>query len=159
MTIATRLDQYLVEHDIQFNTVTHKHSNSSLQSGGAAGIPLMNLAKGVVLEDHEGRHMMAVLPANNKISLSKLNDVFNASFHLAKEQDVYQLFKDCDHGAVPPVGSPYHMTTVFDDMLGKLDEIYLEAGDHETLLRLENKEFHKLMGHSKHLRFSSQIFH
>ncbi|MEP8024304.1 hypothetical protein ABJZ09_28040, partial [Vibrio parahaemolyticus] len=60
MTIATRLDEYLTEHNIHFQTVNHSHSHSSLQSGVAAGVPLMNIAKGVILEDHEGRHMMAV---------------------------------------------------------------------------------------------------
>lgn len=159
MTIATRLEHYLVDHNIHFQTVPHHHSSSSLQSGVAAGIPLSHLAKGVILEDHEGRHMMAVLPANNKISLSRLNDAFNASFHLAKEQDVYQIFEDCEHGAVPPVGSPYHMNTVFDDKLSTLDEIYIEAGDHETLVKLDRKAFHALMEHNKHLRFSSEIFH
>lgn len=66
MTIATRLDQYLTDHNIHFQTVNHSHSHSSLQSGVSAGIPLMNLAKAVILEDHEGHHMMAVLPATIK---------------------------------------------------------------------------------------------
>ncbi|MCJ2377485.1 YbaK/EbsC family protein [Vibrio sp. ZSDZ34] len=159
MTIATRLDRYLHSHDIQFQTVQHNHSHSSMHSGVTAGVPLVSLAKGVVLEDHEGRHVMAVLPANNKISLSRVNDELNASFHLVKEQQVYQMFGDCDHGAVPPIGSAYHMSTVCDEMLTHLDYVYIEAGDHETLLKLDRNAFKELMGESKCFRFSSQIFH
>ncbi|MDF2153359.1 YbaK/EbsC family protein [Vibrio sp. CAU 1672] len=159
MTIATRLDQYLTEHNIHFQTVNHSHSNSSLQSGVSAGIPLMNIAKGVILEDHQGHHMMAVLPANNKISLSRLNDEFNATFHLVKERMVYRMFTDCDHGAVPPVGSAYHMSTVCDESLANLDHVYLEAGDHETLVKLDHDAFIRLMEDCKFLRFSSDVLH
>ncbi|MBY6195846.1 aminoacyl-tRNA deacylase [Vibrio hangzhouensis] len=159
MTISTRLDHYLREHDISYQTITHNHSRSSLHSGVEAGIPLVALAKGVVLEDHEGHHMMAVLPANNKVSLSKLNDELNASFHLVKERQVYQLFEDCDHGAVPPVGSAYHMSTVFDELLTHLDHVYIEAGDHETLLKLDRAAFQELIADRKCFRFSSQVFH
>lgn len=159
MTIATRFDHYLHEHDIQFQVVPHEHSRSSIHSGKVADIPLMSLAKGVVLEDHEGRHIMAVLPANNKISLSRVNDELNSSFHLVKERQVYEMFDDCDNGAVPPMGSPYHMSTLCDEMLTNLDTVYLEAGDHETLLKLDRAAFGRLMEQSKCFRFSSQVFH
>lgn len=159
MTIAARFDRYLKEHGIPFQTVEHEHSRSSLHSGTVAGIPLMSLAKGVVLEDHQGHHVMAVLPSNNKISLSKVNDELSANFHLVKERQVYELFEDCDTGAVPPIGSPYHMSTLCDETLTKLDAIYLEAGDHETLLKLDKESFKRLMSHSKCFRFSSQVFH
>ncbi|MGR5409940.1 aminoacyl-tRNA deacylase [Vibrio sp. PNB22_8_1] len=159
MPISNRLDHYLTEHHIHFQTVNHSHSHSSLQSGVAAGVPLNNLAKGVILEDHQGRHVMAVLPANNKISLSRLNDEFNATFHLVKEREVYRMFTDCENGAIPPVGSAYHILTVCDEVLGNLDYVYLEAGDHETLIKLDKEAFKELMRESRYLRFSSEVFH
>ena len=159
MTIATRLDNYLTEHHIRYQTVNHSHSNSSIHSAVAASIPPMSLAKGVILEDHEGRHLMAVLPANAKIRLSALNDEMRASYHLVKEHDVYQMFEDCEHGAVPPIGDAYHMSMVCDKALTELDCVYIEAGDHETLIRLDREAFRKLMSQSKCLSFSSEIFH
>lgn len=159
MSIATRLDQYLSEHDIPFQTVSHSHSQSSLQSGVAAGIPLVSLAKGIVLEDHDGHHMMAVLPANNKISLTRLNDELNANFHLVKERQVYEMFADCENGAVPPVGSAYHMSMTYDEVLTRQNYVYLEAGDHETLIKLDQQSFRQLMGQSRMMRFSSELFH
>ena len=159
MTIATRIDNYLTEHQINYQTVNHDHSNSSVHSAIKASIPMMNLAKGVVLEDHEGRHMMAVLPADSKISLTALNEELHASFHLVNEQDVYRLFDDCDHGAVPPVGDAYHISMVCDKSLTELDYVYLEAGDHETLIKLDREAFRKLMSQSKYANFGNQIFH
>lgn len=159
MTMPTRLDSYLLEHQIQFETVYHNHSLSSLHSAVEADIPPLNIAKGVVLEDHEGRHLMAVLPASSKISIAVLNEALHASYRLVKEHDVYKLFKDCEHGAIPPVGEPYHMSVVCDSTLMALDFVYLESGDHETLIKLDQKAFRSLMSHSKCMRFGHEVFH
>ncbi len=159
MTTVTRLDRYLDEQNIRYQTVSHTHSNSSWQSAQKANILPMSLAKGVILEDHDGKHLMAILPANAKVSLSVLNDELQAKYHLVKEQEVYKLFEDCEHGAVPPVGSIYHMPMVCDQFLTELDHVYIEAGDHETLIKLDKKGFRQLMSPGKCLRFGAQVFH
>ena len=43
------------------------------------------------------------------------------------------LFKDCEFGAVPPLGLAYGMSTVIDDCLSEQPEIYFEAGDHDRI--------------------------
>ncbi|SHO56969.1 aminoacyl-tRNA deacylase [Vibrio quintilis] len=160
MTIATRLDHYLSNNHIDFETVTHNHSHSSLHSAMAANILPVSLAKGVILEDHEGRHLMAVLPANANINMPTLNRALLASFHLVREHDIYKMFEDCENGAVPPVGHIYHLPVVYDKSLAELEFVYLEAGDHETLIKLDREAFIKLMGHhSRCLGFSRQVFH
>lgn len=159
MTTINRLDRYLNEQNIRYQTVSHSHSKSSLQSAKTANILPMSLAKGVILEDHQGKHLMAVLPANAKLSLSVLNEERQATYHLMKEQQVYQLFDDCEHGAIPPVGNIYHMASVCDQSLTLLDEVYLEAGDHETLIKLDQAAFKKLMSHSQCFRFGMPVVH
>jgi len=159
MAMTTRLDNYFKQHEIHYQTLTHDHSQSSLQSGVEAGIPLNHLAKAVVLEDHQGRHLMAILPASAKANISVLNEAFNASFRLVKEREVYHMFTDCENGAVPPVGEAYHMAMVCDTVLSSLDYVYLEAGDHETLIKLDKEAFSELMKHSRHMHFSSRVFH
>ncbi|QXO15735.1 MULTISPECIES: aminoacyl-tRNA deacylase [Vibrio] len=161
MTVHTRMDHYLKDHHIPYRRIVHRHSNSSLHSAHAAAVQPMHLAKGVVLEDHDGKHLMAILPANAKVSLSVLNDEFQAKYHLVKERDIYQMFDDCDRGAVPPLGSAYHMNMVCDSSLMELDHVYLESGDHETLIRLDKDAFNQLMefSHSRKLRFGTELFH
>jgi len=159
MTISTRLDTYLSEHDIPYQSIPHCHSNSSIGSAVAARVPLNQIAKAVLLVDHEGRKMMAVLPANNKISLSALNNELCGSYQLVKENEVYKMFSDCEHGAVPPIGEAYNMAVVCDQLLDNLDTVYIEAGDHETLLKIDKAGFREMMENGKHLRFSREIFH
>lgn len=159
MSITARVGTYLDTQNIAYDTLNHTHSYSSLGTASAAQISPRSIAKAVVLEDHEGRHHMAVLPANHKVSLHKLEDHMNLQLHLAKEQEVYRLFKDCEVGAVPAVGQAYNMNAIYDEALNELHDVYIEAGDHETLIHLKHDEFEKLMMDSHHIKFSGEVFH
>lgn len=157
MTISNRVQRYLMEQQVPFQLVTHAHSQSSIGSAVAAKVPMHKLAKAVVLEDHEGRHMMAILPSDTKVSLARLNEAFHADFHLLSETRVSHLFSDCDEGAVPPFGGLYNMSTVMDDDLFRQDSLFMEAGDHETLIELKQESVHKLFGIGNHTPFSQRL--
>ena len=159
MTISSRLDSYLTAQNISFQVIEHEHSASSIGSAIMAKIPLNQIAKAVILKDHEDRKLMAVLPAKNKISLSAINDELMGSYKLLKEKEVYRMFSDCEHGAIPPVGDAFNMHMICDELLDQLDYVYLEAGDHRQLLRINHEDFETMAANSKHLRFSSEVFH
>jgi len=160
MTISTRVADYLKSKDIHFDTVNHEYTNSSVGAAIETHLAPKNIAKAVVLEDDEGRHLMAIIPAHHKISLHKLRDQMHVmDLHLVDEKQVYELFSDCDPGAVPAIGPAYNMKSVYDDALSYQADIYFEAGDHKTLIHLTNDQFNKLMADTQHGRFSGQIFH
>jgi len=159
MSISTRLDSYLSANRIPYQVIEHEHSASSIGSAIMAKIPLNQIAKAVILKDHEDRRLMAVLPAKNKISLSVINDNLLGNYKLLKEQEVYQMFNDCEHGAIPPVGDAFNIHTICDAMLDQLDYVYIEAGDHRKLLRISHKDYEIIAANSKHLRFSSDVVH
>ena len=52
-----------------------------------------------------------------------------------------QLFEDCAHGAVPPAGECYGLDVIVDDSIEAQPEIYLEGGDHATLIHLTHAQF------------------
>jgi len=159
MTISTRLNSYLKAQNIPYQVIEHSHSNSSVGTAISAKVPLDQIAKAVILKDHEDRNVMAILPAKNKISLSAINDELMGSYQLIKEQEVYKMFNDCEHGAIPPVGEAYNMTMVCDKLLDSLEHVYIEAGDHESLLRISRKDFANMVANSKHIRFSREVYH
>jgi Ala-tRNA(Pro) deacylase len=159
MAISPKLDSYLTEHNISYQMIEHHHSTSSIGSAIMAKVPFNQIAKAVILKDHEDRKLMAILPAKNKISLSALNDELFASYHLLKEKEVYRMFSDCEHGAIPPVGEAYNINTVCDEMLDSLDVVYIEAGDHQNLLGISHDDFQTMVADCKHLRFSREVFH
>lgn len=159
MSISTRVGSYLTKQNIAYQIYPHFHSANSVSSAISANVPLDHIAKAVILKDHEDRLMMAVLPGNNKVILSVINDELLGSYQLVKEAQVYKLFNDCENGAIPPVAAAYNMGMISDKLLDDLDEIYLEAGDHERLICINREGFKKLTANAKHLRFSRQAIH
>ena len=159
MSIVNRVEEYLTTQSIQYDVIHHAQSNSSLNSAQLANISPTKLAKAVVLEDHEGRRMMALLPSTHKISFHKLTDELNRDFHLLSEKQLSPLFDDCEPGAVPAVSHAYQMDTIYDDLLFEQRDIFLEAGDHFSLIHLKHQEFTKLVKDCRHGRFSGEVFH
>ena len=159
MAISARLYDYLNAENVPFDTVAHNPTLNSVSTAIAAAVPPRQVVKAVLLEDHEGRFIMALLPASHKVNVGKLSDDLHRSLHLAKEQQVYRLFDDCERGAIPALGQSYHMDMVYDELLDQQQDVYLEAGDHRTLIHLRHDDFFRLMKDYKHSRFSSQVFH
>jgi len=159
MAISRKLEDYFSKQNISFQTVSHFYSNSSIGSAVATSIPPKNIAKAVLLVDHDGHRLMAVLPADQKINIESINEKLHASFELLKERDVFNLFMDCAKGAIPPVGEAFNMSMVCDESLDVLDNVFIEAGDHETLLKLTHQDFENIMGTSKHLKICKNMLH
>jgi Ala-tRNA(Pro) deacylase len=152
--ISTKLRRYLSEHHTQFREIRHPHSETSLQSAELARVPGSQLAKAVILEDAQGP-LMAVIPADYHIDLDRLRERLGRDLEFADEGELATMFPDCELGAVPPLGPAYRIPTVWDTDLGNQDTLYLEAGDHQTLLQLSGRDFHELMvpaqrGHFSH---------
>jgi len=149
MEIATTLVLHLAKLGIAYDVVKHAYSNSSLHSAHAAHISAANVVKSVVLEDDQG-YVMALVPADRHVKINEVNMVYNRSMGLATEEELDQIFTDCDRGAIPPVGNAYGMSTIVDKNLDECNDVYIEAGTHTDLLHISGGAFRKLMEHSQH---------
>lgn len=153
MSIANRVENYLIEHDVPYEVVAHPHASSSLETAELSHVPGGRIAKTVVLEDDQG-YLMAVVPASCRVDLGELHRQMNRNLGLATEPELSTLFSDCELGAIPPVGMAYGIETVVDDSLAEQSEIYFEAGDHECLVRVTGEGFESMMGEVQHGYFS-----
>ncbi len=156
MGIAMKLSDYLKASDVPYEVLNHSHSGNSMQTAIASNVPARCLAKAVVLEDNT-HAVMAVLPASRRLQLRELQASDGKELRLAAEAELKYMFKDCDPGAVPPVGVAYGMETIWDDSLMEQPETYFEAGDHETLVHMKTRDFIGLMKGARHMTFSAQI--
>lgn len=143
MHMADTLVRSLRRAHCQFDLVEHEHSATSLESARKAGIPVSRMAKSVILDDRRGHYLMAVLPANRQLDLSKVRKG-PRRWQLSGEQSLATLFKDCERGAVPALGEVYGLDMLIDSALVRQQDIYLEAGDHESLVHMPVDEFFKL---------------
>ncbi|MGH6660952.1 MAG: aminoacyl-tRNA deacylase [Rhodospirillales bacterium] len=154
MAIAITLEQYLADSDIDYETLTHPRAVSSSQTAEVSHIPGSRLAKAVLLKEGKDSYLLAVLPASHHIRLDQLREWLGRPVALATEEEIEALFSDCDLGAVPPIGNAYGIDVVVDDSLVGDDDIYFEAGDHATLVRVAGTTFEKLMGSARQGQFS-----
>ena len=144
MSIAASVRNYLSREGVQYDTVAHEHTHDSNHSAQAAHVPGDRVAKCVILEDGRG-YLMAVLPATHKVDLTAVRQQLNRRLELAADYDLHELFKDCEMGALPPLGRVYGFDTIVDDSLTRSPEVYFEAGDHLTLIHVTGGDFLRLM--------------
>ena len=154
MSIAPTLQKYLAAQNIQYEEILHEFSMSSNRTAEACHISGDRLAKGIVLR-RDGAYMLAVMPASHHLRLTELRAQLGDDVDMANETEINQLFRDCAHGAVPAVGKCYGLNLIVDDSIEAQPEIYMEAGDHETLLHLSHAQFARLTANALHGRFSA----
>ncbi|MPZ56751.1 MAG: hypothetical protein GEU91_09705 [Rhizobiales bacterium] len=155
MAIAPTLQRYLDQH-VTYAVIPHESTMSSIRTAEACRISGECLAKGVLLRGNNG-YMLAVLPASHHIRLSDLRTQLGEEVDLATEAEIDTVFRDCVHGAVPPVGDCYGLDTIVDDSIDGQPDVYLEAGDHATLIHLRHDQFEKLTADARHGRFSVHV--
>src|SRR5215469_14250674 len=144
MTIAASVRQYLARQGVEYDTITHSRTRDSSHSAQAAHIPGDRLAKCVMLGDDNG-YLMAVIPSSHRLDLTAVREETKRDLGLATERELIELFKDCEPGAVPPLGSVYGIEMVLDPSLGDTPDAYFEGGDHESLIHISGRDFLRLM--------------
>jgi len=149
MAIAQTVSGYLQSRHVAYDVIAHPYSDSSRKAAEAAHIPPEQLAKAVILHDQQG-FLMAVVSGGRNVSLEDLRNKLGRRLSLAPETRLAQVFRDCESGAIPPLGPAYGMETIMDDSLAGQPEVYFESGDHRGLIRVSGEEFLILLREAMH---------
>jgi Ala-tRNA(Pro) deacylase len=153
MTIAPTLQRHL-DSTVRYEVLTHDPTLSSSRTAQACHVSGNRLAKAIVLR-RNGGYLLAVLPASHHLVLPDLQQQLgDDDLDLADEGEIRKLFPDCALGAVPAVGECYDLDVVVDDSIEEQPDVYLEGGDHMTLVHLDHAQFSRLMAEARHGRFS-----
>ena len=158
MAIASKLKNYLQQHEVEYKVVTHPHSEYSMETAEMAHVHGDALAKGVLVKDGNG-YLLVVLPADYHIELETLHKLLRKEVAMVDEATLEEVFSDCELGAVPPIGMAYGVKTMWDpkSSLGKQDEVFFEAGDHQSLVQMSGVQFHELMAPAERGEFSHHV--
>jgi Ala-tRNA(Pro) deacylase len=159
MAIATSVRDFMAEHGLRYDVLSHPHSHNSSQTAQYAHVPGDALVKCVVLEDERG-YLMAVLPTTRHVQFGMLAKALDGRARLVNEDELSRLFTDCEPGAIPPLGAVYGMRMVVDDSLAEQEEIYFEAGDHERVIQMSREDFLAMMAmeHAATAHFGAQVW-
>src|SRR5262245_20033426 len=140
-----KLKDYLDSQKVKYVTITHSPAYTAQEVAASARVSGRELAKTVLL-DFDGMHAMAVLPANQKIVLQDLREVTgHEDLKLASEEELKELFADCEVGGMPPFGNLYGMDVFVAPALGENEEIAFNAGSHTELMKMAYKDFERLV--------------
>ena len=127
MAIAPTFQKYLIAKNVVYDVVAHEPTKSSMRTAETCRVS----------GDCEDLRMQLGLDVD-----------------LAAEYEIEELFDDCMPGAIPPVGECYGLDTVVDDSIEEQPEVYLEGGDHETLVHMSHAQFASLTATARHGTFS-----
>lgn len=144
MSLSPSVANHLKSCNVHFDVIEHRCSRTSLEAARTARVTPAQFAKAVVVKDSE-QYRMCVLPASNSLVMNWLDRDYHGHYQLASEDDLAQLFPDCETGAVPPLGQAYGLPMVWDNSLRHVSDVYFEAGDHRHLIHVSHSDFMDLM--------------
>ena len=157
MPVASKIKTWLEQQKADCETLSHESTLSSARTAASAHIPGRRLAKGVVLKRSDDTFLIIMLPADKKVHLGRLHRALDEDLCLATEEELPDLFPDCAFGAVPALGQAYGLPVLVDDSLFDQPEVFVESGDHETLLRFTNTQFTMLLGSAERINAVTRV--
>ncbi|HXH98419.1 MAG TPA: YbaK/EbsC family protein [Gaiellaceae bacterium] len=138
---TAQLVEHLREESVEFELLPHRRTVRAAAEARVLGVLAQTVAKTLVARDPDGRHIRAVVPATARLSLDRLAQAIGVkSVRLLTESELVSVYPQFELGAVPPFGGPAGDLTVIDGKLAECDHVVLEAGVHDTSLRLRTED-------------------
>jgi Ala-tRNA(Pro) deacylase len=145
MPIPPRLQTYLTREGVHYEVLPHPEAFRALELAHTLHTPEKEMAKVVIVKVRE-RFVMTVLPASWNVNLHRLMTVLATSHvRLATEEEIKDLFPDCELGAMPPFGNLYGLPVYVDQSLTEDEEIVFQAGTHSEAIRMRYWDFATLV--------------
>jgi Ala-tRNA(Pro) deacylase len=145
MSINARVQTLLEREHVPFRTHAHPRVTTAQRVAEATHVPGRDVAKVVVVRSAQGKYLMAVLPASCRLDLEGLRGLAGCGrLALAREDEIQQLFPDCELGAMPPLGGLYEMPVFVDACFRPEEPLFFEAGTHRELVEMTFGEFERL---------------
>jgi Ala-tRNA(Pro) deacylase len=98
----------------------------------------------VVLAD--SRPVELILPATRQIDMDRVREVLGVGeIRLASEEEMANVFTDCEVGAVPPLRHWEGVNVLMDRALNVEGDILFQAGTHEDAVRVNFREWYEMV--------------
>jgi Ala-tRNA(Pro) deacylase len=142
MDIPNTLIVYLNQKRVAYEIIHHPEAFTAQTIAAAEHVKGRHHAK-VVMVKSGGEHLMAVLPADSRVDLEKLENLTGKPASLETEAEFKGLFPDCAPGTMPPFGNLYGLPTYVDRTLTQEDYIVFEAGTHTDAMKLSYNDYER----------------
>ena len=145
MELLKRLRLFLDENRAEYTHTVHPLAYTAREVASAEHLPSREVAKTVVVFGDEGYHMI-VVPASRFVDFQEVRLTLGLTHaRLATEQEIGQLFPDCELGAMPPMGNLYNMPVYLDSSLAAEETIAFNGGTHFDVIHMRTDDFRNLV--------------
>ncbi len=134
---------YLTANRVRFETLYHPPAYTAQKRAHYLHLPGKTVAKSVLLRGPRG-FMLAVLPATMHVDTTGLSQHLGSPIRLATDDEIPQVFPDCEWGVVPPFGRLYGLETLLEDSLRPDDDLVFESNSHAEGIRMTCRDFEEL---------------
>jgi len=141
--MAMRVDQFLSDQHIAFETVVHAPAYTAQRRAHYLHVPGKQVAKSVLLAGPND-FVHAVLSASHQIDLKAVCQALGYPLRLANQLEIADRFRDCEWGALTPFGALYGLVTIVDESLDPDAHITFEAQMHAVTICMHYKDFERL---------------
>lgn len=144
MKCKERLEEYLRENDVVFETQHHAQAFTAQEVAVTEHVPGKMVAK-VVMVIADGTLTMLTLPASYLVDFGRTKAVVGAKHvRLAEEGEFAGAFPDCDVGAMPPFGNLYDVPAFVDQSLTEDESIVFNVGTHMDTMSVKYGDYARL---------------
>lgn len=145
MPVLRKLQEYLDQHEIKYQVLTHSEAYTAQEIAEAQHIPGKQMAKVVMVKKTDGTPVMLVLPASHKVDFTKLQKIRGIKAELEQEREFRDLFPGCETGAEPPFRNLFNLDTIVDAALAEDEEIVFNAGSCLQTLKMRYEDYARLV--------------
>ncbi len=144
MDYLKKVTDFLDAKSVDYEVMQHEVAYTAQELAAAQHVPGKRFVKTVIVEGPEG-FIMCVLPAIHNIDFDKLRSATGVEeLKLATEQDVANLFPDCEVGAEPPFGYWSGLPVFMDKGLQEIDSMVFNAGTHTDTIRMNIDDYRRM---------------
>jgi Ala-tRNA(Pro) deacylase len=141
MAIPITVEQFLKDTGCRYRALPHPLAFTAQHEAAVTHVKGHEWAKTVVCFADDAP-VLAVLPAHLEVDIARLRLLTGASIvRLAKEQEFARLYRDCETGAMPPLGPLFGQRVFVDESLTHDPEIAFHAGTHTDAVLMPFADF------------------
>ena len=144
MPIAENVVEMLKKSGINYEVMKHPQAFTAQEVAASVHVTGKEVAKTLVV-NADAKYVMATITAPHKLNLRSLKELLKAKdVRLATEEELAQLFPECELGAMPPFGNLYNMPVIASSALKDRKEIVFNACTHTEVIKLAYADFERL---------------
>ncbi len=135
-----RVSTFLAENRVDCEMLFHPPAYTSQKRARFLHVPGRQVAKCVLLKGVKN-YLLAVLPATYRLDTTLLTVTLGEPVRLARNEEIAEIFPDCEWGAIPPFGNLYGLSTLLEDTIDRETYLVFEGQTHGVSYRMRCRDF------------------